>query len=145
MKAKIIYMNSEMEKLSKKHPGDAGIDLRINLPVGCERTKLYPRETKTVGTGIKLDIPPGYGAYVLPRSSMSKNGIHVYTGTIDSGYQGEIKIQIKNLSFSQTIENHERIAQLVFFKIPEVEFEEVTSFDEVSPRGECGFGSTGKF
>lgn len=145
MKAKIIYMNPEMEKLSKKHPSDAGIDLQIVFP-NKGMAALRPGHVTTFKTGIKLDIPEGYGAYILPRSSASKAGLTVCTGTIDSGYQGEIRVIVANYTDKFiTIRHLERIAQLVPFKVPEVEFEEVTSFDEVSPRGENGFGSTGKF
>lgn len=141
MKAKIIYMFPHMKKLKKKHKNDAGIDLSSI----CE-IYLQPGQHEPLGTGVKIDIPEGYGAYVLPRSSASEMGLLVHTGTIDSGYQGEIMLSIKNISNRVIhIEQLQRLAQLVFFKIPEVEFEEVTSFDEVSQRGENGFGSTGKF
>lgn len=146
MKAKIIYMNPNMEKLKKNHENDAGIDLRANL--GTEEVDMWlsAGEQKIIGTGVKIDIPKNYGAYVLPRSSMNKAGLLLQTGTIDAGYQGEIKITIKNMNnHAVIIEDQQRVAQLVFFGVPDVEFEEVSSFNEVSPRGNDGFGSTGKF
>lgn len=146
MKAKIIYMNPEMEKLKKKHPNDAGIDLRANLKIEEVDMWLSAGEQKLIGTGVKIDIPKGYGAYVQPRSSMNKAGLLLQTGTIDSGYQGEIMITIKNMNnHAVIIEDQQRVAQLIFFEVPQIEFEEVTEFENVTSRGSNGFGSSGKF
>lgn len=142
---KIKYMDPKMAKLGKKYPGDAGIDLRIRLSKDEQELWLSAGQKKTVGTGIKLDIPSGFGAYVLPRSSISNLGVLVSTGVIDSGYQGEIMVTIKNMNNHALIfEDHQRVAQLVFFPVPVIEMKEVLEFDEITVRGEKGFGSTGK-
>jgi dUTP pyrophosphatase len=106
---------------------------------------LHPMERKLVSTGIKIAIPYGYEAQIRPKSGMALQGIsHANcVGTIDSGYRGEIKIPMINLSDRQyKIEKGKKIGQMVFAKVEEAIFEEVDEFD-LTTRNEKGFGSTG--
>ena len=125
-------------------PSSAGLDLRAVL---TSEITLEPLERKVVGTGIKIAIPEGYEAQVRPRSGLSaKYGITVLNspGTIDADYRGEIGIILINLSSeSYTLNPGERIAQLVFSKVEQVNWIIESDLDETS-RGQGGFGSTGK-
>lgn len=121
----------------------AGMDLRANL---SEPRTLKPLERSIVGTGLFIELPVGYEAQVRPRSGLAaKKGITVLNapGTVDADYRGEIGVILVNLSNEDfTIENGERIAQLVIAKHERAEWELVEELSETS-RGEGGFGSTG--
>ncbi len=121
----------------------AGMDLRANI---SEDIKLKPLARAIVKTGLFIELPLGFEAQVRPRSGLAaKRGITVLNapGTIDADYRGEIGVILVNLSNEEfTIENGERIAQLVISKHERAEWEEVEGLSETS-RGEGGFGSTG--
>ena len=121
----------------------AGMDLRANL---SESRILKPLERSIVGTGLFIELPIGIEAQVRPRSGLAaKKGITVLNapGTIDADYRGEIGVILVNLSNEDfTINNGERIAQLVIAKHERAEWEEVQALSETE-RGEGGFGSTG--
>jgi dUTP pyrophosphatase len=121
----------------------AGMDVRANL---SESICLNPLERKLIPTGIFLEIPAGFECQVRPRSGLAfKNGITVLNspGTIDADYRGEVGVILINLSNEAfVIENGERIAQLVFSKVEQIEFELVGTLSETD-RGTGGFGSTG--
>lgn len=122
----------------------AGLDLRACTE---EDVILAPLERMLVKTGLFMEIPAGYEAQVRPRSGLAlKNGITVLNspGTIDADYRGEVGVILINLSQEKLeIKNGDRIAQLVFAKTEQAEWE-VTSELSVTGRGEGGFGSTGK-
>ena len=121
----------------------AGMDLRANL---SESRILKPLERTIVGTGLFIELPIGIEAQVRPRSGLAaKKGITVLNapGTIDADYRGEIGVILVNLSNEDfTINNGERIAQLVIAKHQRAEWE-VASELSSTDRGEGGFGSTG--
>ncbi len=136
-----IKKTADAKMPSYAHKGDAGMDL-----YSAEEYLLKPMERKLVGTGIKIEIPHGYEAQIRPKSGLAiEHGIsHANSiGTIDSGYRGEIRIPLINLSDKPyRIEKGKKIAQMVFAKVEEAVFEEV---GELGPtiRNESGFGSTG--
>ena len=121
----------------------AGMDLRASL---SESRVLKPLERSIVGTGLFIELPVGIEAQVRPRSGLAaKKGITVLNapGTIDADYRGEIGVILVNLSNEDfTINNGERIAQLVIAKHERAEWTEVEVLSETD-RGEGGFGSTG--
>ncbi|MCM4150200.1 dUTP diphosphatase [Arenibacter sp. N53] len=121
----------------------AGMDLRANL---TEPIVLQPMDRTIVKTGLFLELPMGFEAQVRPRSGLAaKKGITVLNapGTVDADYRGEVGVILINLSNEAfTIENGERIAQLVIAKHERAEWNEVEELSETS-RGEGGFGSTG--
>ncbi|MEP3837350.1 MAG: dUTP diphosphatase [Algibacter sp.] len=121
----------------------AGMDLRANL---TESITLQPMERKIVPTGLFLELPIGVEAQVRPRSGLAaKKGITVLNapGTVDADYRGEVGVILINLSHENfTVENGERIAQLVIAKHERAEWDEVEVLSETD-RGEGGFGSTG--
>lgn len=121
----------------------AGMDLRANL---IEAITLKPLQRTIIKTGLFIELPIGTEAQVRPRSGLAaKKGITVLNapGTIDADYRGEIGVILVNLSNEDfTIENGERIAQLVIAKHERADWQEVSELSETS-RGEGGFGSTG--
>ena len=121
----------------------AGMDLRANIE---EAIVLSPLGRAIVKTGLFIELPIGYEAQVRPRSGLAaKKGVTVLNspGTIDADYRGEIGVILVNLSNEPfTIENGERIAQLIIARHERAEWNEVEALTETS-RGEGGFGSTG--
>ncbi len=121
----------------------AGMDLRANNP---EPVVLKPLMRAIVPTGLFIELPEGYEAQIRPRSGLAaKKGIGLVNspGTIDADYRGEIGVIVVNLSNEDfTIENGERIAQMVIAKHEVASWQEVESLNE-SDRGSGGFGSTG--
>lgn len=121
----------------------AGMDLRASLK---EPITLGPMERAIVKTGLFMELPVGVEAQVRPRSGLAaKKGITVLNapGTIDADYRGEVGVILINLSNEPfTIENGERIAQMVIAKHERVHWKPVESLSETA-RGEGGFGSTG--
>jgi len=121
----------------------AGMDLRANI---TESITLKPLERTVVKTGLFIELPVGIEAQVRPRSGLAaKKGITVLNapGTVDADYRGEIGVILVNLSNEDfTIENGERVAQLVIAKHERAEWVEVETLSETS-RGTGGFGSTG--
>lgn len=126
-------------------PGSAGVDLRANIE---ESITLKPLERTIVPTGLFMQIPQGMEGQIRPRSGMAaKNGITVLNtpGTIDSDYVNEIKVILVNISNNEfTINPGERVAQMVFAKFEQIEFEELVSVGEFETTERTGgFGSTG--
>ncbi len=120
------------------------MDLRANI---AKPITLKSLERAIVPTGIFMELPVGYEAQVRPRSGLAaKKGISVLNapGTIDADYRGEVGVILVNLSSEDfTIENGERIAQMVIAKHERAEWEVVESLSNTA-RGTGGFGSTGK-
>ena len=124
------------------HPGDAGADL-----VSTEAVRLEPGERALVGTGVRIALPEGYAAFIVPRSGLAaKHGITIVNspGTVDAGYRGEIKVTLLNTDARTAFEiaPGDRIAQMIVMPVPRVRFVPVDALPD-SVRGEGGFGSTG--
>jgi dUTP pyrophosphatase len=124
---------------TRAHEHDAGWDL-----YSSERSFVISSKRKVVSTSISLAIPDGYVGLIWPRSGLAaKKGIDVFAGVIDSGYRGEIKVCLYNSSgVNFEINKGDRIAQIIFHKIPQTEMLEVDSLGD-SIRGDSGFGSSG--
>jgi dUTP pyrophosphatase len=123
--------------------GASGMDVRANIsdPINIE-----PLGRALIKTGLFLEMEIGMECQVRPRSGMAlKKGITVLNtpGTVDADYRGEVGVILVNLSNETvTIEDGERVAQLVFCKVEQVQLNEVAELNE-STRGAGGFGSTG--
>ena len=121
----------------------AGMDLRANID---QPIVLDTLERVLVKTGLFIELPQGFEAQVRPRSGLAlKKGITCLNspGTIDADYRGEIGVILVNLSKEPfTIEDGERIAQLVIAKHERAEWIEAVELSETE-RGAGGFGSTG--
>ena len=143
MKIKII--NRSKHALPKYQTAlSAGMDLYANIE---ESVTLKPLERKLISTGLLIELPQGFEAQIRPRSGLAiKNGITVLNspGTIDADYRGEIGVILVNLSAEAfTINNGDRIAQMVIAKYETAIWEEVAELSETD-RGAGGFGSTSK-
>jgi dUTP pyrophosphatase len=138
-----ITNKSEHQLPNYETIASAGMDLRASIE---EKIILKPLERAIVKTGLFLELPIGYEAQVRPRSGLAaKFGITVLNapGTIDADYRGEIGVILINLSNENfTIENGERIAQLIIAKHERANWI-VTNELSVTERGAGGFGSTG--
>ncbi len=123
---------------------DSGFDL-----YSTEDMVLPPFGRALVPTGLSFDLPQGYEMQVRTKSGLAINqGLMVLNspGTVDRGYQGEIKVIVLNVN------NHEliipkgmKVAQGVICPVlcgDDVLFDEVNEF-ETKERGNNGFGSTG--
>ena len=121
----------------------AGMDLRANID---EPMVLHPMERRLVPTGLYIALPEGYEAQVRPRSGLAlKHGITVLNapGTIDADYRGEVGVLLVNLSDKDfTVNDGERIAQMVIARCEQAEFLTVEQLDETE-RGAGGYGHTG--
>ena len=124
-------------------PQSAGLDLRANLE---SPVVLQPMERRLIPTGLYIAMPPGYEAQVRPRSGLAlKHGITVLNspGTIDADYRGEVGVLLINLSHEPfTVNDGERIAQMVVARHEQAAFEPVELLDETE-RGAGGYGHTG--
>ena len=141
---KVAIINKSKHQLPKYETSlSAGVDLRANID---SPIVLKPLERALVKTGLFIALPEGIEAQVRPRSGLAfKNGITVLNspGTIDADYRGEIGVILVNLSNENfTVNDGERIAQLVVAKHEQADFFEVEELNETS-RGAGGFGSTG--
>ncbi|WP_308490906.1 dUTP diphosphatase [Microbacterium terrisoli] len=124
------------------HPGDAGADL-----TSTEALRLEPGQRALVGTGVRIALPDGHVAFVVPRSGLAtKHGITIVNspGTVDAGYRGELKVTLLNTDPTEPydIAVGDRIAQLIVMPVARARFIPVDALPD-SARGEGGFGSTG--
>jgi len=142
MKVKVIN-KSKHALPAYETKASAGLDIRANVE---KPIVLKPLERVLVKTGLFFEIPEGYEAQVRPRSGLAlKKGITVLNapGTIDADYRGEVGVILINLSNEDfSIEDGERIAQVVFAKVEQAEWQQVKVLTDTE-RGEGGFGSTG--
>jgi dUTP pyrophosphatase len=145
-------MLTEVQIVNKSHhplpqyatSGASGLDLRafISTPI-----LLQPMERVLVPTGLSIAMPENWEAQIRPRSGLAiKQGLTCLNtpGTVDADYRGEIKVILINLSTEiQTINDGDRIAQMVFMQVEKVNWHEVNDLEETL-RGAGGFGHTGK-
>ena len=138
-----IINKSKHELPSYETLFSAGMDIRANI---SESIILNPLERAIIKTGLFMSLPRCLEAQVRPRSGLAaKKGITVLNspGTIDADYRGEVGVILINLSQDCfTVNNGDRIAQLVIARHEQIKWTEVTVLDETD-RGEGGFGSTG--
>ena len=133
---------------TRSNPSDAGLDIYAHL---SETVQVGPGENKMIPTGLRFGIPHGYMLQVCNRSSMgAKRSLVVGAHIIDSGYDGEVFIDLHNIgSETQTIATGDKIAQLVL--VPVVHFRPRKSIGQnlyqnqgltISSRGGGALGST---
>jgi dUTP pyrophosphatase len=144
MKLKVSVINKSNNSLPNYETiYSSGLDLKAYIG---EDIILKPLERTLVPTGLFISIPVGYEAQVRPRSGLAaKHGLTVLNspGTIDADYRGEIKVILVNLSNNEfVIKSGERICQLVFAKVEQIDWKQVEILDNTN-RGSGGFGHTG--
>ena len=145
MNLKIFLLSDDAKMPVYAHEGDAGMDL-----FASESKEIVPGDYQAIGTGIAIKLPSGTEGQVRSKSGLAINhGITVLNspGTIDQGYQGEIKVLLHNKSRKPyKIKKGQKIAQLVicpFFSV-DIEVDRQDPADETT-RGSGGFGSTGLY
>ena len=122
-------------KPTRKYPNDAGADCYL-----LDDLILYPHETKKTPLGFGIELPTGYMAFLMPRSSSARDGVTIFSAPIDSSYSGEIFAIIANSTNEvKKYKKGERICQLVITPVITAEF-----VDDIELRGNNGFGSSGK-
>ena len=133
----------------RANPSDAGLDIHFS-PKDGSIVRVFPGQSVVLETGLKFGVPHGYMLEVKNRSSVaSKRSLLVGACVIDSGYNGEVKINLHNVGEEpQVLNPGDKIAQLVM--VPVVHFRASHSGDSlyddpitISARGAGGFGSTG--
>lgn len=138
VKIKKLYPDAEIPTYAKK--GDAGADL-----YSYDDVYLMPGTWALVRTGVAIAMPPSWVGLVHPRSGLaSKKGVTVLNapGTVDSGYRGEVLVNLINHSAQPvSISKGDRIAQIVFQQYEQADFLEVQELD-LTERGTGGHGST---
>jgi dUTP pyrophosphatase len=127
-----------------EYDSDSGFDLR-----STDEIWVHPNDRKLVPTGLRVDIPEGYEIQVRSKSGLAlKQGLMVLNspGTVDSGYQGEIKVIIFNTSTSKIkIDKGQKIAQAVLCPVVNGKWVNLIKVEEIGEkdRNDKGFGSTG--
>ena len=141
---KFIKMNENATVPKYGTEFSAGADLYACID--GDSINIAPGQTVMIHTGIALPIPNGFAGMIFARSgTATKRGLAPANkvGVVDSDYRGEIMVSLYNHSSSeQTVENGERIAQLVIMPYLRADFVEAESLEETD-RSSGGFGSTG--
>ncbi len=169
----ITYIPKYLDKTvlpSYSFSGDSGMDVRADLPMKTNKDSYILRfgEQEIIPTGIFLDIPEGYEIQVRPRSGLAfKYGVTVTNspGTIDSGFQGEVKLIISKVAVGEEDKERakrlndaiqdldpkllgfhfmpgDKLAQIVLCKVPKIKWVPILT-NQDSDRKDGGFGSTG--
>ena len=144
VKVLVKKLNSKVKLPSYKTEGSSGMDIMAFLE---KPVSIMPNKLEIIPTGLSIAIPNNTEIQIRPRSGLAaKNNISILNtpGTIDSDYRGELKVILFNHGDKKfTVNNDDRIAQIVLVPIIKAAFEEVNDLPETI-RGEGGFGSTGK-
>ncbi len=140
MELKVKKIHKDAKLPGYGHVGDAGLDL-----FSVTECVLKGGEARAISTGIQVAIPDGYVGLIWDKSGISLKNIHRLAGVVDSGYRGEIKVVMTNLSTEAfSIEKGMKIAQMLIQPVAKVKVVDSEVLDDTS-RGENGFGSTGKY
>ena len=144
-KVPLNYTNSSNNKEPEyAYDSDSGFDLR-----STEEIWIQAHDRKLIPTGLRFDIPDGYEIQVRSKSGLALNqGLMVLNspGTVDSGYQGEIKVILFNTTKERIkIEKGQKIAQAVLCPVVNGKWVKLVKVDEIGQkdRNDKGFGSTG--
>lgn len=163
IKIKVERLHDDVVIPEFAHATDSGFDIFT-----YQDKYIKPKETVIIPTGLKFEIPEGWGIQIKNKSGITVKGVPVYTikqdenkntvlidegkreyitvyeGTIDMNYRGEIGVMVKNDNdYEIVIPKHTKIAQGVLRQVYSCIFEEVESIDTKTDRGEGGYGSTG--
>lgn len=140
MEVKIKLLQPNVAVPHYAHPGDAAFDLVSSIAVVVPAGKRL-----SIPTGIALEIPSGYVGLVWDRSGLAKKeGITTLGGVVDSTFRGEISVVLLNTGdHDKTVNAGDRIAQMLIQQVVTAEFNQVEELT-TTPRGEKGWGSTGK-
>lgn len=164
LKIKVTKVNENAIMPKFAHDTDSGFDLYVS-----EDCVINAKSTGAVPTGLKFELPEGFGIMVRPRSGNTLKGVEgfyepiiedalsilvckekhlmdlkVQIGTIDQDYRGEVRVLTTNNECCPVkIPKGTKLAQCVIEKVYHADFEIVDELSDTK-RGENGFGSTGK-
>jgi dUTP pyrophosphatase len=144
MTLEFIKIHPDAVSPKYNYPTDSGFDLHSTEGVG-----IPPQSRMIVGTGLKFNIKDGFEMQVRPKSGLAlKQGLTVLNtpGTVDSGYDGEVKVILYNSSHDTVyIERGQKIAQACICPVVNGKWIQTKEVTEISgkDRGDNGFGSTG--
>lgn len=140
MELRVRRIQKDARIPSYSHEGDAGLDLFSS--VDCV---LNAGEIQAIPTGIQVAIPDGFVGLIWDKSGLSLQGAHRLAGVIDAGYRGEVKVVMANLTDKPfVVKKGMKVAQMLIQPVEKVRVIETEQLEE-TPRGEKGFGSTGKY
>ena len=144
VKVLVKKLSTKVQLPSYKTKGSSGMDLNAFI---ANPIKILPNTSALIPTGLSIAIPEELEIQIRPRSGLAaKSNISVLNtpGTIDSDYRGELKVILFNHGNKDfTVQNNDRIAQMILTPILKIDFEEVDELPNTI-RGAGGFGSTGK-
>ena len=125
---------------TKAHKADAGLDLRAR-----EQKVILPHSSEVFDTGVHIAIPEGYVGILASKSGLNNNFSLTTEGVIDSGYTGSIRVKVYNFgNHPYMFEKGDKITQLMIIKLHDDDsLEEVDELED-TPRGNNGFGSSGR-
>ena len=153
-------IRADVQPPERANPSDAGLDLKFNPePNGflanndMDRRIIYPGESVILPTGYRFGVPHGYMLEIKNRSSMAaKRQLIIGACVVDSGYDGEVFVNLHNIGKEpQTINPGDKIAQVVM--VPVVSFRALETQNKdlygwypitISDRGDGSLGSTGE-
>lgn len=133
------YPKTAEKTFAPAHPEDVGVDL-----YAAETIQIPGHSRRQVKTGVAIKIPKGYWAKIEEKSGVALNTpLSLKAGVVDADYTGELLLVVKNDQFDRwTVNQGDKLAQIVFHKRVAVGVKVVTEFSETTLRGENGFGST---
>ncbi|MEE8666870.1 MAG: dUTP diphosphatase [Bifidobacterium mongoliense] len=132
-------LDKDAEEPERAHPDDAGIDLCAN-----EWLDISPHSGEVIHTGVHLEIPAGYAGLLVSKSGLNVKHDITTTGLIDSGYTGEIIVKAYNHGDkTYQVNSGDKITQLVLIPVATPTLVRCKTIAG-GPRGNNGFGSTGK-
>lgn len=135
-----VYLDKGAYMPVKAHESDAGYDLKTPFGFTIEGGK-----SVSVNTGIHVQIPDGYVGFIKSKSGLNVKHDLITEGVIDSGYTGSIVVKMHSLSnHSHVFEKGDKVTQLVILPIGDFQLVETKMPLEMTSRGDCGFGSTGR-
>lgn len=164
MYIKVAKIRDDAYLPERANPSDAGMDIRTPEDIVVESLKYHPggfnshsaqmlsgKNNFIIPTGLKIEIPHGYMLEIKNKSSIGSKGIIIGACIIDSGYKGELKVNLINVGkFDIRFKKGDKIAQAVLTPIIScgiIEADEEELYKEInvnSDRGDGGFGSTGR-
>ena len=128
----------------KAYEGDAGFDLRCPTLNDTNWGVIPANGSLKVDLGVHFEIPKNYVGFLKSKSGLNVNFGITGEGVIDSGYTGSVVAKLYNNSDKDYFfKSGDKLIQIVFIPIPEIELELTDKFEETS-RGNNGFGSSGK-
>jgi dUTP pyrophosphatase len=152
MLLKVSRVHQEAQLPSRSNPSDAGADVFYCADSDKKEVVVWSGDSRILPTGLKVEVPHGYMLEVKNRSGMAaKKSLVVGACVVDSGYNGEIFVNLHNIgNHSQTVKHGDKIAQLVLIPVVQwrsVEVKENNLYQDaltISSRGAGALGSTGE-